>query len=363
MTETAKLHRLDEYLSENSLESAWFATPQLFSWLTGGSNLVAREGESGIAAAGYDGETITVLTTNIEGERLVDEELADDVEVVEYQWYEQSLREALEEVASHPAATDVSWPGFDQVDCSALTQPLTAGDVERYREVSRETATVLETVARDVSPGDTERELAARLHHGLHERGIESPVVLVGGADRVQRYRHFTPTDVAVGSYAILTVVGVSHGLNVAATRTVAFDDAPSWLDERYETVARVAATTVNATQEVGEAGGTATDVFESIQTAYDELGHDDEWMRHHQGGALGYKSREWTATPTNEASVSLPMAFGWNPTVDGAKVEETILVTEDDIDVLTDTGEFPTLSVTGVDGETELTLPAILRR
>ncbi|MCU4802672.1 M24 family metallopeptidase [Halobacteria archaeon HArc-gm2] len=363
MTEQAKLDRLDAYLATNDLGSVWFATPPMFAWLTGGDNLVAREGAAGVAAAGYDGEEVTVVTSSIEGQRLRDEEVDADVRLVEHPWHERGIEEAVADVAATPAAADVAWDGFDRVVRSDVTQPLTDDDVERYRDLGRETAEAVEEVTRGVSPTDTERELAARLHYQLQRRGIDSPVVLVGGADRLQRYRHFTPTDVEVGSYAVLTVVGVRHGCNAAVTRTVAFDDAPEWLDERYADVSRVAATAAAATRQVGSEGGTAGDVFEAIQTAYDELGYEDEWENHHQGGALGYASREWTATPGHDAPIELPMAYAWNPTVEGAKSEDTVLATADGVEVLSTTGEFPTLTAEAVGVDAELTLPDVLRK
>lgn len=363
MTEQAKLDRLDAYLSTNDLESAWFATPPTFAWLTGGSNLVAREGTAGVAAAGYDGDEITVVTSDIEGQRLLDEEIDADVSLIEHPWHERGVADAVAEVAATPASADFECADFDRIDRSAVTQPLTDGDVERYRTLARETAQAVEEVARGASPTATERELAAQLHCGLQRRDIESAVVLVGGEDRVQQYRHFTPTAVEVGGYAVLTVVGVRHGLNAAVTRTVAFDDAPDWLEKRYEAVSSVAATAAGATRQEGVDGGTAGDVFETIQHSYDELGYLDEWENHHQGGALGYASREWIATPDHDAPVELPMAYAWNPTVAGAKTEDTILVTEDDVEVLSTTDEFPTLTAEAVGVDAELTLPDVLRK
>nr|WP_231741176.1 M24 family metallopeptidase [Halorubrum sp. CBA1125] len=252
MTEQAKLDRLDEYLATNDLASVWFATPPMFAWLTGGSNLIVREGTAGIAAAGYDGEEVTVITSNIEGHRLLDEEIDADVTLVEHPWYESGVADAVSAFAPTPAAADFTCSDFDRIDRSALTQPLTDDDVERYRTLSRETAAAVEEVARDVAPSDTEREVAARLHHALQRRGIESSVALVGGEDRIQRYRHFTPTDTEVGGYAVLTVVGVRRGLNAAVTRTVAFDAAPDWLEERYEDVSKIAATEAVTTRRTG---------------------------------------------------------------------------------------------------------------
>lgn len=286
-----------------------------------------------------------------------------DTGVETFPWHEGDLLDEVRRIAPTPAAADVDVEGFERLDRSALTQPLTGGDVARYRDASRETAYAVEEVARAARPEDTERELAAELHRSLQRRGIESSVVLVGGEDRVQRHRHFTPQDVAVEGYAVLTVVGVEGGRNVAVTRTFAFDDAPGWLSERYHDVCRVAATAAAATREVGRSGGTAGDVFSAIQDAYEALGYPGEWANHHQGGALGYASREWTATPGAPNPIALPMAFGWNPTVPGAKSEDTVLVTEDRIEVLSETGEFPTRSVRAVDRDVTVTLPDVLSR
>ena len=358
-----KRDRLDAYLATNDLESVWLATPPMFGWLTGGDPLVDRGGAASVAAAGYDGDGVTVVTSDIEGQRLRDEELAADVDVVEFPWHERDLPGAVADEATTPAAGDVDVPGFERVDRTDLTQPLTDEDVARYRTVSEEAARAVESVARDATPGDTERELAADLHRALQARGLDSPVVLVGGEDRLARYRHFTPKDVPVGGYAVLTVVGVRQGCHAAVTRTVAFDGAPDWLDDRHEAVSRVAATAAAATREAGREGGTARDVFGAIQGAYADLGYEGEWASHHQGGALGFASREWVATPESTAPVRLPMAFGWNPTVPGAKSEDTVLVTADGVDVLSATGEFPTSRVAVVGHDLEPSLPDVLEK
>ncbi len=175
MTEQTKLDRLDEYLATNELESVWFATPPMFAWLTGGSNLIAREGAAGVAAAGYDGGEITVVTANIEGQRLLDEEIDADIRLLEYPWHESGVEEAVTEVASKPAAADFACSDFDRIEQLELTQPLTEAEVERYRALGRETAAAVEAVAKDAAPSNTERELAAQLHQALQRRSIESP--------------------------------------------------------------------------------------------------------------------------------------------------------------------------------------------
>jgi len=156
-------------------------------------------------------------------------------------------------------------------------------------------------------------------------------------------------------------------GLHASCTRTVAFDP-PSWLAERHEAAARVETTALAATQtaaasdsRAGDNGGTAGDVFAAIQDAYDAVGHDGEWEHHHQGGAAGFAGREWIATPDHDAPVEAPMAYAWNPTVQGAKSEDTALVTDEEIEPLTATDRWPTTTVSAVDRDVELERPDVL--
>jgi hypothetical protein len=54
-------------------------------------------------------------------------------------------------------------------------------------------------------------------------------------------------------------------------------------------------------------------------------------------------------------------MAYAWNPTAVGVKHEETVLVTENRIEVLSETGDMPTRTVDAVDFDVELTVADII--
>lgn len=354
--------RLDAYLERRDLAAVWFARPNSFAWLTGGDNVVDRAGDIGVAAAGYDGDGITVVTDDIEGPRLREEELDDGVAVETYTWYESDLASAVADVSPVPAAADFDVPDFEGLDASALRQPLTERQQAAYRDLSAEVAAAVEAVARRVEPTDTEQGVAAELRGELSTAGIDSPVTLVGGAERAQRYRHYTPKSEPLGDYALLSVTAERDGLYTSCSRTVAFD-APDWLRERTRAAMRVEATALAATRAVGSDGGTAGDVFDAIQRAYDTVGWDGEWQNHHQGGAAGYAGREWIATPDGDERVVLPQGYAWNPTVQGAKSEDTHLVTADGIELLSGTGEWPTERVSAVGYDLEIARHAVLDR
>jgi Xaa-Pro aminopeptidase len=354
------LARLDRLLATEGLEAVWFGRSNNFAWVTGGDNTVDRATEPGSAAVGYDGTDLTVVTTNIEGERLAAEQLADEVTVETYPWHETTLADAVADASATPAAADFPVPGFETVDAARVRQPLTDADVEAYRSLGATVGSAVAAVCRNLSQTTTEREAAARLRGRLAEHGVDTPVVLVGGDRRAQAYRHPVPTDERVGDYAIVSVTARRAGLYASCTRTVAFEP-PAWLQNHHEAAARVEVSALAATQRVGIDGGTAGDVFDAIQEAYAAVGHDGEWKHHHQGGAAGYAGREWIAEPGHDADVRLPMAYAWNPTVSGAKSEDTIHVTTSGFETLTTSDDWPTRAASAVDDSTTVARPAIL--
>jgi len=362
-----KAERLDAYLAERDLDSVWFARPNSFAWLTGGgSNVVDRDADAGVAAVGYDGDGLTVVTDTIEADRLADEEVPEDVPVVASDWYDRDLPAAVRDHADGAAAIDVPAEGFEDVVASPLRHPLTERDLERYRELGATTAAAVESVCRELRPEDTEHEVASALRVALSSRGVAAPVALVGGAERARAYRHYTPTDAELGGYALVSVTAEDGGLYASLTRTVAFDP-PSWLSERTQNCARVAATALGATRRVaGEGGagdaGDAGDVFAAIQSAYDAVGHPDEWERHHQGGATGYAGREWFARPDADAPVTAPTGYAYNPTIQGAKSEDTYLLGADGaVERLTATRNWRTSEVGAVDEDCTIECASIL--
>ncbi len=346
---TARRRRLSSFLDSHNLEAIWLARPNNFAWLTGGSNVVDRDSPLGVAAAGYhrDGR-LRVLTNTIEADRLRTEEVPAEFSVTATAWHRESLAEAVAAESPTPAAADFTVEGLKQLDCSVLRQPLTDGDIDRYRELGTETATAVEDVCRELSADDTEQAVAAEVRSALEARGIAAPVVLVGGCSRAQTYRHYTPTTAELGDYALVSVTAQRGGLYTSLTRTVVFE-APEWLDERFAAAAAVETTALAATQQAARDGSNAAQVFEAIQTAYEVVGWPDEWNQHHQGGAAGFAGREWIATPESTARVYAPQAYAWNPTVQGTKSEGTVLVTDAVIEPLTLTGSWPTVSVEAV--------------
>ena len=105
----------------------------------------------------------------------------------------------------------------------------------------------------------------------------------------------------------------------------------------------------------------TLGNVFSCAQSAYAEAGYPNEWQLHHQGGSAGYAPREITATPNSPEPILLGQAFAWNPSIAGAKSEDTILVGEGSNEIITEMADWPSIDVQ-VDEEI-IKRPAILEK
>ena len=91
--------------------------------------------------------------------------------------------------------------------------------------------------------------------------------------------------------------------------------------------------------------GATAADLYTVAADAYRAAGFPGEELKHHQGGAIGYRAREWVAHPRSQEAVAERQAFAWNPTITGTKVEDTALfVIDDRIDIITATPDWPSI-------------------
>jgi antitoxin VapB len=170
--------------------------------------------------------------------------------------------------------------------------------------------------------------------------------VLVAGAERQPVHRHPLPTGAPLGRHALLAVTAERHGLFVSTTRLVSFGPPPPRLVELMEACAGVDAAVLRASRP----GRSLGEIFADLADAYARHGFPDEWRRHHQGGLTGYAGREVFATPNEQTRLPGTCAVAWNPSITGgAKSEDTALVSDDRIELLTATPRLPTIDVDGL--------------
>jgi Xaa-Pro dipeptidase len=167
-------------------------------------------------------------------------------------------------------------------------------------------------------------------------------VTLIAADDRIQRYRHPVPTDTPWERLLMVVVCAQRDGLVVSLSRIISAGSPPAALVELTRKTAAVFGRLLAATRD----GATGRQLYDAVVDGYAQQGFPGEERLHHQGGATGYKSREWLAHPASEDTVRGPQAFAWNPSITGTKVEETALVTASGIEIVTTSPEWPSIGI-----------------
>lgn len=363
-----KLERVARLLAEENLGGVLLGTQHNFAWLTGGgTNGVDLSREQGVGAllVRRDGRRF-VLASRIEMPRLLAEELdGQDYEPVEFSWEEEKANPAVvaeraQSLLADGAAlgSDLAIGGGARVVEGALARlryRLTDAEIERYLALGRDAGEAIGEVARTLEPGLSEREIARRAKDAFAAHRAYSPVTLVAADERLARFRHPVPTD-RRWEKVVMVVVGARRGgLNVSLTRIVCAGAVPDDLRRRTQATARVNAQLFAATKP----GATGSDLYEVIARAYTHEGFPGEEHLHHQGGACGYRGRDWVAHPQSEEIVQPRQAFAWNPSITGTKVEETCIAFAEGIEVISATPDWPSIAVV-VNGR-EYLLPDVL--
>jgi antitoxin VapB len=322
------------------------------AWLTGGrANRIDASRETGTARllVAADGRCF-VLANAIEMPRLIGEELVGlDCVPIEYPWTEdqdpsRAVRAARSLLGDTTAlGADWSLPETTSVEpaLSRARSLLTDGDIGRYRALGREAGLMLGNLCLTLTPGDEERDIARSIMDGALGMRARPVVTLVGSDERLRRYRHPVPTASAWKHVVMVALCAERDGLVVSLSRIVAAGGPPD-LEQRTRATASVFGRLLEATRP----GATAASLFAVAADGYAAAGFPGEELKHHQGGAIGYRAREWVAHPKSQETVQVRQAFAWNPTIAGTKIEDTALLIDDRIEMLTTTPDWPLIDL-----------------
>ena len=347
---STKLHRVRTWLDGSGYAAALFTGQAGVAWVTAGlEDRVSRNEEPGLVWALVDASGLHLITTNVEGKRISAEEdlagLGFDLRVTPWDRPGGLDAVASELTGGARLANDGHGPGTPVPDALAgLRLPLTPREGERLAALGPECAEALEGALREWRPAERECELAARIAAGLEERRLLASLILVGGARRRRAFRHPIPTDAVTGQDALAIIVGVRGGLNVSCSRTVCAGAPQADLEARHRAACAVEAAMIAATRP----GRSWESVLDVAKVAYQDAGFPGEWRAHFQGGPVGYLSREFDVVPGTASAatlITLGAGFAWNPTVQGAKSEDTFIVTEAGARSVSNTDHWPSLT------------------
>jgi antitoxin VapB len=342
-----KWARITSLFDRSQLSAILLQRNENIAWVTGGQveARVVIPGETAVtsllltrAGGKY------YLTSNNEAPRLKDEEFTDlDYEPVLFPWYQDGLSALPRLAGGRAIGSDQALPGLVSVDLAPLRAPLTIAEVERFRWLAQHTAVATAETLLDLEPGITEDQMSANVAQRLLAEGILPTVLLMAVDDRIRKYKHAVSRGAVLDRYGMLNLCARKWGLAVSITRFVHFGQPPQEIVDGFAACAEVNAKLLHASR----SGVSSAQLYAVAESAYREAGFPGEEQLHHQGGPAGYLEREWVATPDGKQTLASTEALAWNPSIRGAKAEDTALLQNEAIEVLTTTPSLPEINTT----------------
>lgn len=335
----SRREKLRDLMERLNLEALLLRRPANFAWYTGGAdNRVDHASPHGVADVLVTRDGEYVFTNNIEAPRMRAEQTP-GFEMIEHAWYEEDACAIREATGNVRLGSDFPLEGALDVsgEVSALRRVLDDDAIERYRGVGADAADSVSEAALSIEPGMIEYEAAANLAAACRRRGLFSSVLLAAADNRIAAYRHPLPHGTEIQHRVMLVVSAERGGLYANVTHMVYCEEPDKetvWRQAACEEILR------RMRVEATLPGRTLAEAFTDCRRFYAEAGYPEEWKLHHQGGMTGYASREVIANPRTREEIRIGQAFAWNPSITGAKAEETFILTGAGPEVITRSSE-----------------------
>ncbi|MBG1263997.1 M24 family metallopeptidase [Nostoc commune] len=346
-----KLELIRQTLRETEVQGVRLRGTDWFAWATAGaSNTVLLTAETGVAEVLVTTEDAWVLTDEIEAQRLKDEELPANFKVYVNPWADGAARESFvrDATSGKKVISDRPISNLEQPlppSLQAHKRVMMSSELERYRQIGQKASQAMTEVLKAAKPTWTEYQLAGAGAEALWAKGLHPALTLVAGERRLPLYRHATATGEQIGRQAMLVFCARGYGLYANLTRFVCFGALSDERAELHSHVREIEAAVLNLCQP----GTTLDAVYHAIAQTYQEHGFPNAIREHHQGGTTGYLAREIVANPTTTDTLAEGIAVAWNPSLAGAKTEDTFVILKDGkLENLTFDPNFPNVEVEG---------------
>ena len=314
--------------------------PAAVAWATGGvAPPVDRAASVDLVWAVISPAGAGLITTQVEADRVraeYDPARHGFGELAEVPWHQpEGFVKAAEALAGAPASRLASdgHPAFGvdaSADLIALRLALSPAEQADLADLGADAAEALQSALAQWRPGERDLEIQARCAAILEARGADTPVLIVGGDERLERYRHPMAVGAPVRRLVMAVVVARRAGLHAAVTRFAA--SAP--LDPGYAARRAAVLAIEEAVLSASTPGASYGAALDALDAAYARAGAPRGWSGHYQGGPIGFAQREFEIAPGQHASrwyaepIMAGHAVAWNPSLPGgAKSEDTYLV------------------------------------
>jgi Xaa-Pro aminopeptidase len=357
--------RVRELMERLNLKGVLLKTQANFCWFTaGGINEVTVADTLGVTSILITESERLILSSRIEASRMTDDEGLSKCgfRLVQFEWFDGSEAAEVAKILD-PKTVGCDSEGFGyacyEKDIRELRYSLLQPEVDRYRWLGRKASLAVESVLSIVKPGMRECMATGEVLRLLWYDRIDSICNQSAADKRSRDYRHAIATERPVDKYLMLNVNARKWGLVTTVTRAVHFGKLDGALRKQYEDNVFIECGMIAASNP----GKVMSDIFSLTVDLYGQRGYAEEWKLHHQGGAQGYRNRDYIIFPESTEIIQVDQCICWNPTIAGqyygTKSEDAFIARTDGPLMITEPIIFPTLSVEA--GGVSFTRPGIL--
>jgi Xaa-Pro aminopeptidase len=283
-----------------------------------------------------------IVSANCDTQRIFDEDIDGlGFQLKEWAWNRGRAQLLAELCSSKPVACDRSFSNCVNISdrFRRLRQGLSPFDQIRLRELGRILAHALEATARNIEPGEIEREIAGHLCHRLWRHGVEPLHIQVSADGRLKQYPRHGSSVLAVQRSCVLQATARRDGLHVTASRAMSFGPPGDTLRPDMDAACRVAAMQF-ASIKVGEK---YQRVISAGSQILEPVGREHEWRRCPVGWLTGYSPIEQPLAPCDpNDAFEVGNAVVVAAVVGAASNSDTALVTPSGAELVTAATDWP---------------------
>lgn len=325
----AKQTRVAALLQEYGCDGLLVLEPENFSWLTSGGASRGVLDAKELPALYYSADQRWVLSSNVDSQRLFDEELDGlGFQLKEWPWHwgrEQLLADLC---YNRTVACDRPFGDCKHVGdrLRSMRRGLTIYEQACYQALGAIVAHALEATCRTLEQGVSEREVAGQLAHRLLHRGAVPVDVQVAADGRTRIYRQCGFTSLSIQSYAVLTVTARKYGLHATASRSVCFGQPDADFRKEHDAACKVCATYIASSWP----DAVPKQILNAGRRVYQMTGYEHEWRLAPQGHVTGRSPVEQHFLTSTGELLQADWPITWRASVGAAISCDTFLIAEE---------------------------------
>jgi len=353
--------RVATLLQETGSDGLLVLEQENFAWLTSGGTAWGVLDRGELPALFYTAEQRGVLASNVDSQRLFDEEVNGlGFDVREWPW-QMGRRKFLHDFCAEKRyASDQSWGGLKPVgeNLRLRRRTLTGFEQACFRLVGNIVSHALEATGRSMKPDElTEQEVAGQICHRALHKGADAIAVSVTADGRSQLYRQAGFTAERIQRTCVMTLTARKYGLCATATRAISFGPPDDAFAQEQEAACKISATYIASTWP----DALPSQILATGRRIYEITGYEHEWRLCPQGHVTGRSPVELPLTPQTDDLFHVGYAVTWRASVGAALSCDTFLITDQGPEPITPAETWPQKRIRVQGGE--FLRPFILQR